>query len=138
MTLLVWKDFLRIIKAVSEAAQNTKLNITLMLSLVKSALQQFRCYRGDPICQHFQQKLSEAKQICHNLNLPDYFSLKRTVIRKRMAGEIAEHESVANPEDRFRIQFYNVVLDSIITELEERFESVDFLRTSRLLAQHIF
>ena len=70
---------------------------------------------------------SFVEEKCSELDVETKFKEKRVARKKRMAGEQSRDERVDDPTRRFKCETYFPVLDTLVTQLDERFN--DFCNT---------
>ncbi|XP_066318594.1 uncharacterized protein [Miscanthus floridulus] len=72
----------------------------------------------------FLQALESAKEIALEMDIGTTFTKKRKITRKRHHDENPEDTNIAtmSPEELFRIEYFNTLIDQAIVSLETRFE----------------
>jgi hypothetical protein len=88
-------------------------------------LRQFSAWLEQYYSTGFETTLKEAPEFAGNskYDMPLTFKEKRTIRRKRTSDYENGDEPTANPENLFRIEYFNVMVDQIKSNLQTRFES---------------
>ena len=120
-SIVLWYDILTEVNITSKKLQATNLDVAgamTQLNATKGFLQE---YRKD---SKFEKVLSDAKILATELEtepcFPDVVAV-RPRKKKRMFDYEGEDEPVIDPQTRFKVSFYNSVLDCAINSVEERF-----------------
>ncbi len=99
------------------------LEINEELHLIKSLQDDLKCIR-----EGWNVILEESKLVTGALSLTEQFQEKRRRIRKAFYDENRDNEwEVQNNEALFRINVFNVTLDTVISEVTRRFETSEQL-----------
>jgi hypothetical protein len=124
-TLLVsfWFKVLQAINDVSLLLQGSGITIDEELHLIKSLQDDLKRIR-----EGWNVILEESKLVAGTLGLTEQFQDKRRRIRKAFYDENRDNEwEVQNNEALFRINVFNVTLDTVISEVTRRFETSEQL-----------
>ena len=81
--------------------------------------------------------LDEAKNLARNLNISENFPEKRIRKRKRLFSEMTEDELDPDPVEEFRCHFFFVLIDTILVQIEERFNCIPNIISDFKLITHI-
>jgi len=68
-------------------------------------------------------QLSYINEKCSDHNVDTEFKEKRVAKKKCMEGELSRDERVDDPTTRFKSETYFTVLDTLVTQLDERFNN---------------
>ena len=119
MLLYFWFDILVITKAATDKVQGPFLNIGVSCQLIEACIQQFLTMRSNN--DHFDATIAKTRERCNSLDLPAEFETRRRRRRRGFFDETQDEEQTADAQEKFRIEVYNVVLDTIIADLKTRF-----------------
>ncbi|XP_066375233.1 uncharacterized protein [Miscanthus floridulus] len=100
--------------------QEKDMLIDVAIKKVKGLISFFEGYRETG----FLQALESAKEIALEMDIGTTFTKKRKITRKRHHDENPEDTNIAtmSPEELFRIEYFNTLIDQAIVSLETRFE----------------
>ena len=119
--LYLWFDILSITKATTDKVQGPMLNVGISCQLVKSCVQQFSSMRD---CDdHFEEIIKKAEDRSASCEIRAEFTGKRVSRQKKFHDEDAVDDPIVDEKRRFKIEIYNYILDTLITDLEARFSN---------------
>ena len=116
--LYFWFDILVITKAATDKVQGPFLNIGVLCQLIEACIQQFSVMQSNN--DHFESIIAKAKDHCNSLDLPAEFEMRRNW-RRFFDEPQADSTENHNAQKKLKIDMYNVVLDTIITDLKTHF-----------------
>ena len=116
--LETWVEILTDIKSASEYLQKESMDLLTASSTIKSSTQKLQDNRTDT---HFHEILEQASTIAEEEDIPQEFTKPRIRRRKKMPGELARDEPVVDPVQRFKVDVFFRIYDTLISELKERF-----------------
>ncbi|XP_072047174.1 zinc finger MYM-type protein 1-like [Amphiura filiformis] len=119
LMLEIWMEILTDIKGLSEYLQKESMDLVTASRTVKSTQKTLKENRTDT---HFQELLHKARTTAEEEGVPNEFTTPRIRRRKNMPGERTRDDPVIDPEDRFRINVFYRIYDTLHGELESRFE----------------
>ena len=123
MLLYFWFDILVITKAATDKVQGPFLNIGVSCQLIEACIQQFLAMRANN--NHFDSTIAKTRERCNSLDLPVEFETRRRRRRRGFFDEpqdtLSTEQHTVDAQEKFRIDVYNVVLDTIITDLKTCF-----------------
>ena len=115
-----WFDVLVITKAATDKVQGPSLNIAVSCHLVKACIHQFQAMRNRD--DHFESTYAKVQECCRSLDVAADFECRRIRRRTRIDETPADgDEPTFSAKETFKIDMYNVVLDTIITDRNTRF-----------------
>ena len=117
--LYFWFDILVITKAATDKVQGPFLNIGVSCQLIEACIQQFLTMRSNN--DHFDATIAKTRERCNSLDLPAEFETRRRRRRRGFFDETQDEEQTVDAQEKFRIEVYNVVLNTIIADLKTRF-----------------
>jgi len=138
VAVAIWYEVLYAANLVSKQMQEKDMLIDVAIKKVKGLISFFEGYRETG----FLQALESAKEIALEMDIGTTFTKKRKITRKRHHDENPEDTNIAtmSPEELFRIEYFNTLIDQAIVSLETRFEqykeyqkNFSFLFTSETL-----
>lgn len=121
VSLVVWYDILFQINVVSKSLQSTDMDLGKCTDMLKKCCNFLEEYRNTG----FKSAILTAKELAEELEIEPVFRATTRIRRvKRQAGEIAQDEPITSPEKKFEVEFFNCLLDTTLTSLNERFEQL--------------
>jgi len=120
VAVAIWYEVLYAANLVSKQMQEKDMLIDVAIKKVKGFISFFEGYRETG----FLQALESAKEIALEMDIGTTFTKKRKITRKRHHDENPEDTNIAtmSPEELFRIEYFNTLIDQAIVSLETRFE----------------
>ncbi|XP_066311919.1 uncharacterized protein [Miscanthus floridulus] len=120
VAVAIWYEVLYAANLVSKQMQEKDMLIDVAIKKVKGLISFFEGYRETG----FLQALESAKEIALEMDIGTTFTKKRKITRKRHHDENPEDTNIAtmSPEELFRIEYFNTLIDQAIVSLETRFE----------------
>lgn len=118
--LVMWYDILYTLNIVSKSMQTKNVDMKTAVHVLKSCTEYTKDYRT----QGFENACTEATQLAKLLESEPVFPEKRIARRKKLFSYEAKDNTprtFVDKKSKFRVEVFNVVLDTIITSLEERF-----------------
>lgn len=123
--LVMWKKILGKAYILSNYLQNSSIDLTTALSMIKSCSDNIECMRTT---DEFSEIKKNAIELCEKFDGETKFDVERNKKNKKIFGEIGtEDSSKISVDQRFKVKTYLVILDSFINVLKHRFE--DFSNT---------
>uniref|UniRef100_A0A3Q0SEZ9 TTF-type domain-containing protein n=1 Tax=Amphilophus citrinellus TaxID=61819 RepID=A0A3Q0SEZ9_AMPCI len=119
--LLVWYDLLLEINFASKALQAADVSLDTTVRLIDSLKEFLLKYREE----RFQKSLEIAARIATEMDASPKFKERRFRKQKRFQDDnscTAYHEK--EPERHFRCMVFNVIVDTVLQELSERFSNL--------------
>ncbi|XP_020872581.1 zinc finger MYM-type protein 1-like [Arabidopsis lyrata subsp. lyrata] len=121
--MVIWYDLLSVVNTVSKSLQSENIDIDAAIHQLKGLVSYFKKYRETG----FEEAKSKARQIAAEMEIEATFPVntKRIIRRKKHYDEDREVVSanvVLSPEERFRIDYFNTLIDQALVSLESRFE----------------
>ncbi|XP_076044792.1 zinc finger MYM-type protein 1-like [Oratosquilla oratoria] len=123
VSLVTWYNILFEVNITSKHLQDKDADLnsaTKQLEATKSYLLSCRCDDG------FQKVLVDATEVAQDLEIEPQFEKKQSRKRrkKRLFDYEAHEESLEDPSQTFKVEFYYSVLDMAIQSVEERFNQL--------------
>lgn len=121
VTLVIWYDLLTQINLASKILQNQNMNLNEAVSTLQKTNEFLRNFKESGL----QGSIATAKELADELEMnPDEmtFPRKADVRRRRKKRQFsyeAPDEPVENPEDAYRINFFNVLVDQATMSFDE-------------------
>lgn len=138
VALVFWYEMLFKINAVSKILQSRSSDIHLAFESAENTHKWLREYRDSG----FNQVLVSARDLAENIGVEPVFVQKRKCKKRRHFEYEGNDEPVNDAEDNFKLTFFNVVVDTALQQLPERFKQLKkyhelfgFLSTSNGLRQ---
>ncbi|XP_076046741.1 zinc finger MYM-type protein 1-like [Oratosquilla oratoria] len=120
---VIWYDILHIVNHVSKLLQSTKMQLDVAVDLLTKAKTSLTNYRIG-----FTSAQVSAKDMCEKMNVEAVLKEKRLRSTKRHFAYGAADEPIADAMKRLEIIFFNVVVDTTIQSLTDRFKTLSEVR----------
>lgn len=120
LTLLVVNTVFEITTPLSKYLQTKNIDFIQAYDMVKVSLEKIKKIRNEKSYDKFIKKAEEFAEE-HETEID--FPVKRISVKKRQADETGNDERPKNEKDRYRVECYYVLLDTIVSALEERFST---------------
>ncbi|KAL2083833.1 hypothetical protein ACEWY4_019351 [Coilia grayii] len=118
MCLLIWYDLLSEITFVSKAMQAVNISMDTAIRMIDSLKEFFLKYREEG----FQNAIDVARKIAIEMDATPEFRERRVRKQKRFHGaDSSTGHFEQDPETHFRCMVFNVIVDTVIQELSDRF-----------------
>jgi len=113
------------INIVNKLLQSTTENIVSALKIIDNTLIYIKKLR---IHEGFEKIVTTAVELANCLEIPAEFKESSEIPKRRKKKDNltyeAQDELIQNPKDKFKINFFNVILDTSITSIKERYEQL--------------
>ncbi|KAJ8346579.1 hypothetical protein SKAU_G00279800 [Synaphobranchus kaupii] len=116
---VVWHDVLSKINTVSKLLQPSTMQLDVAVNLLESTKSHLLSYRNDG----FAAAQASAKDACEEMHVETVLKEKRLRSTKTHFAYEAPDEPVRDALKRLETTFFNVVVDSAIASLDDRFET---------------
>ena len=124
VTLCIWYEILFQFNLLSKMMQSNDMELDSCLELLQKVQEFLIQFKADG----FVNSKIAASGLVEELEMrpdeavfPSASSLRRRRVKRQSLDE-TEDQSVHDPEKRFRIEFFNVLMDQAVMSLSERFE----------------
>ena len=131
VTLVVWYDVLMQINLSSKILQNQSMNLDEAVTTLQKTKQFLHDFKESGL----QTCITAAKELAVELEMTEEemaFPQQGTVRRRRkktmFSYEAPDDAADLNPEDEYRIKFFNVLMDQAIMSFDERFSQMTEFR----------
>ncbi|XP_047144584.1 uncharacterized protein LOC124818108 [Hydra vulgaris] len=122
VSLIAWYNVLFQINVVSKTMQVKDMDLVHCAEMLKKCITVLENYRTFG----FKQATVDAKELAEELNIDAIFKpLKRVRRVKRHYDENAADEPTQNPEKKFKVTFFKLLLDTSLSSINERFEQLN-------------
>lgn len=121
---IVWVEVLSITSQVNKLLQSSSMQLDIAARLIETAKATHTKYRQS----RFSEAIETAKELCEALNIEPELKQKRLRSTKRQFGYEAPDEPFSDAQKRLEVEFFNHVVDSALTSLQERFETMSQVR----------
>lgn len=126
--MLFLQKLLDTIFVLSNYLQRKDIDIAFAQQLIDVARKKFVDMRTDEAFESLKITVNSfLNEHCSELDVETEFKEKRISRKKRMADELSRDEKVDDPTTRFKCETYFTVLDTLVTQTDERFN--DFRNT---------
>ena len=122
-SLVIWYDILSKINIVSKLLQKINFDIKMATEAIDEVLKFLRNYRDNG----FIGVMCQAKELADLLEIEATFPQEHEVRRRKTTQQFdyeSRDEAITDPKTKFRIEFFNVIVDTAINSLTERFEQL--------------
>jgi hypothetical protein len=123
VSIVIWYDILREINIVSKLMQSPEMQIDVAVALLKSTKDYMTDYRQTG----FEKAVVVASDIASTFDDPvdSNFEIdKRIRKKKRQFDYEGRDDPVIEAKQKFKCEYFNVIVDQAIQKLEERFEQM--------------
>ena len=118
--VILWHEILFEINSVSKLLQSVTISLSDCVRMLAETLQKVKCYRQSG----YDQMKIAANEIAENLDCSTEFPAEMEVRARKKRRLFEYEEAVDEPlteENKFKINFFNYILDVTINSLNERF-----------------
>ncbi|KAM3624160.1 uncharacterized protein V6R79_019961 [Siganus canaliculatus] len=122
---MVWYEILSQINTTSKLLQSANMQIDVAMSLVQRNQKNLISYRATG----FKDAQVSAKDMCEQMNTDAVLKQKRLRTTKRHFAYEMPDEPQADALKRLEVSFFNAVVDCSIRSLEDRFQSLQEVRS---------
>lgn len=125
-SLCIWYDILVQFNFVSKLMQSVEVDLTSALQLIENTTEFLKTFKEEG----FEKSKAAAKKLADELEMDAsdmHFPRKTTLRRKKIKKQFdyeCNDENISEPEENYRINFFNVLLDQAIMSTEERFQQL--------------
>ena len=121
LQLLLWQSILKEITILSKYLQSNEMDLLSASQLVKTTLDNVSRLRNNDF---FDTQLQCAKDKASEWEITNQdLQRKRIRRKKQMPGESAADDPIVDAKDNFKVNVFFIVLDTLRTQLTERFSS---------------
>ena len=127
VTLVIWYDLLFQMNMISKLMQSKDMQFDIALECIKSATEFMKKYKENG----FVSAQISARELAQELEMepdeiifPAATSLRRRKVPKQFDYESID-ESLTDAKEKYRVEFFNVLLDQAVTSLTARFEQME-------------
>ncbi|XP_041852965.1 zinc finger MYM-type protein 1-like [Melanotaenia boesemani] len=117
---VVWHDILSMIDRTSKLLQSPKMQLDVAVNLLESTKSHLLSYRDNG----FAAAQASAKDACEEMHVDAVLKEKRLRSTKTHFAYESPDEPVKDALKRLKTTFFNVIVDSAITALDDRFETL--------------
>ncbi|XP_034078797.1 uncharacterized protein LOC117550471 [Gymnodraco acuticeps] len=121
---VVWYDILHHVNHVSKLLQSATMQLDVAVDLLTKANMSLTSYRDTG----FAAAQATAKDMCEEMNVEAVLKEKRMRSTKKHFAYEAPDEPIADAMKRLETTFFNVVVDTTIESLKDRFETLGEVR----------
>jgi len=121
LSLVIWYDILTEVNIVSKSVQDHNMDINTSVKLVQSLIQFLHQFRKDG----FNLAKIAAKKLAEDADITVAFKNPRVRKKTKLFDYENVDEPVLNNEDRFRTNYFFIVLDHAIQSIEKRFNQLE-------------
>jgi Sec-independent protein translocase protein TatA len=129
MSVMFLRRVFQVTGPVSRILQGTTADLSIVATLIDGCVQKLTTFRHD-VDQFFKELKQEVTDFCKEHQINPKLQDRRIRKKKRMAGEQADDENIADTEQAYKVDVIINSLDVILQQLNDRFsgENVAFLR----------
>lgn len=123
LSVLCWYNILQRINIVSKSLQSHEINISQCINLIENVTVFLREYRETG----FIDIEINAKDIATQMNVsPEFPPVSQFSLRKRTQfSNECQDESITDARQKFKVEFFNYIIDVALNSLEERFNQLN-------------
>lgn len=121
--MVVWYDLLFVVNTVSKSLQSENIDIDAAIHQLNGLVLYFKKYRETG----FEEAKAKARKVAADMEIEAEFPTKQKRIIRRKKHydediEIADENVLLSPEESFRIDYFNILMDQALVSLQSRFE----------------
>uniref|UniRef100_A0A1A8MAA7 HAT C-terminal dimerisation domain-containing protein n=1 Tax=Nothobranchius pienaari TaxID=704102 RepID=A0A1A8MAA7_9TELE len=116
----IWYDILSKIQYVSELMQSPSMQLDVAVDLLKKTRDSLTRYRNTGFCD----AQTAAKEMCEEMNVEAELKQKWLRTIKRHFGYESPDEPIQDALHKMETTFFNVVVDTAVASLDERFQNL--------------
>ncbi|KAK6327237.1 hypothetical protein J4Q44_G00028820 [Coregonus suidteri] len=123
--VVIWYDILFEANITSKSLQAVSFNLSQAVAQLNSTRVFLQDYRSDAA---FSGELASAKELAEEMGIEPCFPVQPTVrprMKRSLFGYEGEDEPVTEPQQKFKVHFFNQILDSAIQSINERFTQLE-------------
>jgi len=127
VTLVIWYDLLFQINMISKLLQSKNMQFDIALECIKSATEFMKKYKenGFVSAQISATELAQELEMePDEIKFPAATSLRRRKVHKQFDYESTD-ESLTDSKEKYRVEFFNVLLDQAVMSMTARFEQME-------------
>lgn len=123
ISLHLWYEILSRVNIISKLWQSVQVHLSIALEHLRTFCDWIKEYRQTG----FEQCLSDARQFIEksSYDLPKDFKNKRVAKKKTMFDYESSDEPIQSPKSRYETDFFNTMIDSIVSNMDSRFISLN-------------
>ncbi|KAL4131234.1 hypothetical protein QTP88_008575 [Uroleucon formosanum] len=121
LSLVIWYDILEKVNIVSKSLQSQNMEISISTKMVYGILEHLKQYR----ITGFDSAKNIANKLTSEIDIPVIFKCCRIRKKKKMFSYEHNDEPILNEEDRFRINYFLVVINEAIESINKRFHQLE-------------
>lgn len=121
---VVWFDILSKINITRKLLQSPKMQLDVAVDHIDKTNTSLKQYRFTG----FSDAQTTAREVCENMNVEAELKQKRLCNTKKQFSYEARDETVTDALKRMEMTFFNVVVDTAVQSLEDRFTSLRDIR----------
>jgi len=121
LSLVIWYDILEKVNIVSKSLQSQNMEISISTKMVYGLLEHLKQYR----ITGFDSAKNIANKLASEIDIPVIFKCCRIRKKKKMFSYEHNDEPILNEEDRFRIDYFLVVINQAIESINKRFDQLE-------------
>lgn len=119
VSVVFWYDILHRVNKISKTLQKEDADLSVAVDMLDGAIKWLKKYRETG----FSSAITDAKEIAEEFGVDPIFKSTRIRTKKRHFGE-APGETLTDPTEIFRVQYFNVIVDQAIVSMNERFQQL--------------
>lgn len=116
----IWHDILTMIQHVSKLLQSPSVELDVAVNLLEKTRNSLFHYRNTG----FSKAKAAAKDMCEEMNINSVLKEKRFRKTKQHFSYESPDEPIGDPLKKMETTFFNVVVDTALASLDERFQSL--------------
>uniref|UniRef100_A0A667Y992 TTF-type domain-containing protein n=1 Tax=Myripristis murdjan TaxID=586833 RepID=A0A667Y992_9TELE len=132
LMLCIWNAILQKTYILSNYLQKSSIDINTAVQLIDTCMAQLNDMRTDTSFEEMVKTAQDMARRCSTGMNGTEFAEVRGKKRKTFHDEQAEDEVIRDAKTRFRVQFYFIILDTMVQQFEKRFR--DFRQIAALFS----
>lgn len=120
VSIVFWYDILFQFNYISKELQNISVDLATAIDSMEHTCKWLKSYRDGG----FETAIAIAKEIATDLEVEPIFKETRVRKRKKQFTYEGEDEGFVDPQEKFRTDFFNQIVDVAIMSMDSRFEQL--------------
>lgn len=121
LCLIIWYELLTEVNIVSKNFQNPNMQLDVSTNMLKGLIVFLEKYRD----KGFEKAMETAKQLAIAIEIEPTFNEIRYRKKKRCFSYESVDETLQDPQQNFRTQYFLIILDSAIMSMSKRFNQIN-------------
>ena len=119
VSVVFWYGILHRVNSISKTLQKEDADLNIAIDMLDKIIKWLKQYR----ITGFSSAITDAKEIAEQLGIQPVFKDARSRRRKAQFDERPD-DTITDPKEIYRVQYFNVIVDQAISSFNERFKQL--------------